>query len=91
MAVDNVALVRDDSGNISVWVAGNKITGQKNVQVVLGAEGQTLVLGIPLSRVVFAEYEEVEHPAIETKDSNVIYAFGAKPPEPTPDVDGDAQ
>lgn len=69
----NVQTVRDSEGNLTVWVAGVKMLGQKNVQIVPSNDGSlTLIMGVPLSRVTMGE-DTPTLPVETTVEDNVIY------------------
>jgi hypothetical protein len=64
----NVTVVRDQEGNLSVWVAGEKILGGGNIQMSNGM----LAFVVPLTRVRLAE-DVPATPVYEFKDNVVPF------------------
>lgn len=67
IAFSNVTLVRNQEGDLSIWVGNEKMMGLVSVNVSGGAVG----MAIPLTRVRFAE----DMPATQVRQTkgNVIY------------------
>lgn len=83
----NVTLVRDQDGNLSVWVGNQKMMGVGPVTLANGA----LSLAMPITRVRLAE--DVPATPVIVDSSNVIMfpKLRAVQLEDAPTVDGDSR
>lgn len=80
----NTTLVRDDAGELSVWVAGEKILGATQIQV---NPSGVLVFAVPMERVRMAEGTPIVQLVYETKN---ILPFMKPVVVDTPQTDGDS-
>jgi hypothetical protein len=89
----NVTVVRNQEGELSVWVGNEKILGAGNI----GISNGILVLAIPLTRVRVAEdkpatqVEVNKDNVLEFKNFRALQLVSDNTTDETPTTDGDSQ